>query len=106
MCLGLVNAPACWSRFIDTALSQYRWDFILTYMDDILVYSRGTIDDHIAHLELLFVKLDEYGIKLKASKLILARKELPYLGMLISTHGIRPDPAKTKAVRDMPFRQR
>ena len=103
MALGLVNAPAVWSRFIDTALSQYRWDFILTYMDDILVYTKGTIDEHIAHLEKLFDKLDEHGIKIKASKLILARKELPYLGMLISTTGIRPDPMKTRAVKDMPF---
>lgn len=79
MCLGLVNAPAVWSRFIDTALSQYRWDFILTYMDnDILAYTKGHIDKHIDHLELFFDKLDDHGIKLKASKLLLGRKALAW----------------------------
>lgn len=103
MPMGLINAPAVWSRFIDTALAQYRWDFVLTYADDILVYSKGSAEEHIQHLHKVFDALDKVGIRLKASKVMLGMKELPYLGMLIGVDGIRPDPAKTKAITELGF---
>ena len=100
---GLVNSPATWCRFIDTVLCQYRWDFVLTYMDDLLVFTRGSIDDHISHLKKVFDRLRSFGINLKASKLKLRRKDLPYLGMLVDINGFRPDPEKPKAVTTLPF---
>ena len=54
MPFGLCNAPAVWARFIDTVLAQYRYDFVLTYADDILVYSSGTVEDHIEKLHKVF----------------------------------------------------
>ena len=68
MPMGLINAPAVWSRFIDSALAQYRWDFVLTYADDILVYSRGSAEDHIQHLHKVFDALDKVGIHSKHPK--------------------------------------
>jgi hypothetical protein len=75
----------------------------MVYADDILIYSKGTtVEGHIAHLDQVFERLVKYGITVKGAKVRLGLKELPYLGQIISTEGCRPDPAKTKAITDIP----
>jgi transposase InsO family protein len=103
MPFGFCNSPAVWSRFIDGLLTQYEFACALVYMDDILVYTKGTAEEHIAKLDAIFDVLDAHGIKLKASKMKLGLRELQYLGVLVGENGIRPDPAKTKAVDKLPF---
>ena len=103
MPFGLANAGACWTRFIDEAMAGLRWQIAMVYADDILIYSKGTtVEGHIAHLEQVFERLAKYGITVKGAKVRLGLKELPYLGQIISTEGCRPDPAKTKAITDIP----
>jgi hypothetical protein len=104
MPFGLANAGACWSRFIDEAMAGLRWQIAMVYADDILIYSKGTtVEGHITHLNQVFERLVKYGITVKGAKVRLGLKELPYLGQIISTKGCRPDPAKTKAITDIPF---
>ena len=40
MPMGLVNAMAIWSRFIDTAMEGMA-DFVLCYADDVLIHTRS-----------------------------------------------------------------
>ena len=44
----------------------------------------------------------EQNIKLNNNKVKLQYKEIPFLGHLISKDGLKPDPAKIKAVLEMP----
>ena len=98
---GLVNAPAVWQRLIDEALVGYRWKFVLAYVDDICIFTKSDkIEDHLEHLDLVFDRLDQYGLSAKASKTCLAHKELPFLGHIISVDGIKPDPKKVSAMAD------
>ena len=70
---GLVNAPAAWSRLIDTCLSSLRWDVVLVYMDNCLMWTKTSNPlDHIADLDKVFDALDSYGIEMKASKCMLS----------------------------------
>ena len=103
MTMGLVNAMAIWSRFIDTAMDGLH-DFVLCYADDILIFTKSTsIDDHINDLERVFIQLDKYGIKVKASKLKIGLKEMPFLGVVITEDGIKPNPAKTAAIEKLAY---
>ena len=43
MLIGLTNAPATFQSIINRALHEYLDIFIIAYLDDILVYSRGTL---------------------------------------------------------------
>ena len=98
---GLVNAPAVWQRLIDEVLGGYKWKFVLAYVDDICVFTKSAnIDDHLADLDKVFDRLDKYGLSAKASKTLLAHKELPFLGHIIGVDGIKPDPSKVKAMAD------
>ncbi len=102
MPFGLTNAGAVWSRFIDETLAQYRYDFCLCYADDVLVYTKSDdVKEHIKHLDQVFDKLELYGIKAKASKVKLGLKELPFLGMIASVDGVKPNPAKVAVIAEM-----
>src|SRR4051812_10243897 len=81
MPFGLVNAMAVWSRFIDTVMGQYQFQFVLCYADDCLVYTKSeSLDDHLRDLEIVFAQLKKYGIKVKASKLKIALKRFLFWG--------------------------
>ena len=43
--LGLCNAPSMFQRLMNAVMSGYIDDFVLVYLDDILVYS-DTADAH------------------------------------------------------------
>ena len=103
MPFGLTNAGAVWTRFIDNVLHNLRWNICLVYADDILIHTKSVnVQDHIRDLELVFDRLNRYNIKVKADKIRLGLRELPFLGQLVGEGGIRPDPDKTKAITDIP----
>lgn len=95
--MGLSNAPAHFQRFMENCLHDYRDDFALPYLDDILVYS-GTFDEHLEHLRKIFKRLQSKGIKLKARKCDLFQNEVKYLGRIINSDGYKPDPKNIQAV--------
>ena len=71
-------------------------------MDDIIVFS-ASVEEHLQHLSAVFERLRNAGLKLNAKKCQFAREEVPYLSYLISKHGLRTDPKKTKAVESFPI---
>ena len=69
------------------------------YLDDILLFS-PTFEDHLLLLEEVFKKLRCANLKVKPSKCNLFKKEVVYLGHLISNDGVRPDPGNVEKVRN------
>ena len=51
MPFGLTNAPATFQAVINKALHEYLGIFVAAYLDDILVYSKGTLEEHIEHVK-------------------------------------------------------
>lgn len=98
---GLMNAPVSFQMVMTQVLRGLTWRQCLIYLDDILVFSE-TFDDHLSHLEQIFSRLRQANLKLKPSKCDFAAKEIKYLGHIISKHGVRTDPNKTKAVSSFP----
>ena len=101
MPLGLCNAPATFQRLMQVVLSGLEWDCCFVYIDDILVASK-TFEDHLRHLQLVFERLQKAGLRLKPAKCHFLRDKVPYLGFIISKHGVHPDPSKTDKVNDFP----
>ena len=102
MPFGLRNAGAIWTRFIDGALSDLRWNICLVYADDCLIFTKQrSVMTHIDHLNSVFSRLRSSGIMIKGSKVRLGVKELSFLGQIINKDGYRPDPSKVKAVADL-----
>ena len=76
-------------------------DFAMTYLDDIIIFSKNKLQ-HLEHLETVFSHLREAGLKMKRSKCDFFKKEIHYLGHLISTEGISPLPNKLDCIQHMP----
>ena len=102
MPFGLINGPAIFTRFIDTVLAGLKWSVCMVYMDDILVYS-PTFEKHLAGLEQVFSRMHDFGLTFKAKKCFIGNEEVKFLGHVVSTNGVKPDPDKTKAIKEMPI---
>ena len=94
---GLMNAPLYFQRFMESCLGEYRDDFAIPYLDDLLVFS-GSFEDHLKHVRLILQRLKKYDIKIKASKCQLFKREISYLGRVISVDGYTIDPKNVDAV--------
>src|SRR5436190_16472263 len=73
----------------------------LVYLDDIVVYG-ASLEDHNRRLKEVLKRLRENNLKLQPDKCEFLRKEVIYLGHIISENGIQPDPSKLKAIREFP----
>ena len=99
MPFGLTNAP---SYFVDLMNGVFRDQlnkFVLVFMDDILVYSR-TEEEHKEHLRIVMEVLRKHQLKAKFSKCHFWRREVRFLGHVVSENGIAVDPAKVATVQD------
>ena len=83
---GLAQAPAYFQLLMSKVLKGL--SFAMTYLDDIIIFSNNELD-HLEHLEIIFHRLTEAGLKMKHSKCGFFKNEIHYLGYLISADGIR-----------------
>uniref|UniRef100_A0A5S6QKS8 RNA-directed DNA polymerase n=1 Tax=Trichuris muris TaxID=70415 RepID=A0A5S6QKS8_TRIMR len=100
MPFGLRNAAQTFQRFMDEVTRGL--DFCFAYLDDILVASKSSAD-HDRHLEQLFRRLREYGVKLNPAKCIFHASEIEFLGFHVSARGIRPLDKKVEAIQQFPL---
>ena len=102
MPFGLKNAPATFQHFINDVLSDYLDDFVISYIDDILVYS-DNIEDHHVHVKKVLERLIENNLYVKLEKCEFDVEETTFLGYVISKDGLKMDNDKVKAVLDWPI---
>ena len=98
---GLTNSPVTFTRTVHHVLHGLLFKTCVAYVDDIICYSRN-MADHTKHLSEIFQRLNEAGLRLKPSKCTFAAKEVKYLGHIISTEGIKPNPEKVEIVSSFP----
>ena len=75
-------------------------NFAFTYLDDIITFST-TAKEHMKHIQIVIDRLKAAQLKLKKSKCAFFKKELYYLGHLLTTEGIKPQVEKVKAILEM-----
>ena len=68
------------------------------YLNDII--AKDTFfEEHLHNLKQVFHRLRSAGLKLSPKKCVLFRKEVTFLGHIVSEQGIATDPTKTEGVR-------
>lgn len=101
MPFGLRNAPATFQRFADLLLRGLKPMTCLVYLDDIIIFSR-TIEEHAERLRNVLARLRGANLSLKLEKCFFAESQVQYLGHIISSDGVKPDPRLIEAVRTFP----
>ncbi len=101
MSFGLTNAPATFQKLMNYVLHDYLNDFVVVYLDDILVYS-DTFKEHLAHLKKVFIKLREANLVIKLKKCKFGQRKIKFLGHIIGTDGLRTDPKNIEKIINCP----
>src|SRR6266542_2082727 len=99
MPFGLKGAPATFQRLMTKVLGPYLYDFVMVYLNDIIIFSQ-TMDEHLQHMRKVLKALQQAGLKLKLKKCEFAKKQLKYLGFIVREFGIKPNPKKVRVIVD------
>jgi len=105
MPFGLKNAPATFQRLMNSVLTGMQGVKCLVYLDDIVIYGPSLIE-HNKRLVTVLNRLRNSNLKLQPDKCEFLRKEVIYLGHIITEKGISPDPSKLEAVKNFPIPKR
>lgn len=97
MPFGLKNAPATFQRLMNHVLRDFVNKSCVIYMDDILIFSTS-LSEHFETLTKIFKKLNEYNLKVQMSKCQFLAKQTEFLGHIVSSEGIKPNPTKINAI--------
>ncbi|KAI0994041.1 hypothetical protein K3495_g14141 [Podosphaera aphanis] len=93
-------APAAFQRYVNETLGDYLDVFCTAYLDDILIYTNESLEDHWEKVQAVFKHLNNAGLKLDPKKCEFAVKSTRYLGFVISLgEGIKVDPEKFEAIK-------
>lgn len=98
---GLCVSMAALNRCLNQLLGPEILDHTTIYVDDLLCAS-NTFDLHCTHINMLLQRLCEIGMTVKLSKTLLCRNEVPFLGMILTPQGIKPDERKLQAILEFP----
>jgi transposase InsO family protein len=101
MPFGLANAPSSFQKMINATLLGLRGVNLQIFIDDVCVGS-DTWAEHITMLDKVLKVISKSNLTLKSSKCVFGAKKVLFLGHIISGDGVRQDPAKTKAILEMP----
>ncbi|XP_057811844.1 uncharacterized protein LOC131026086 [Salvia miltiorrhiza] len=95
---GLTNAPAVFMDLMNRVFHPYLDKFALVFIDDILIYSKNE-EEHREHLRTVLQTLRDERLYAKFNKCEFWLKEVTFLGHIVSSEGIKVDPAKVEAVQ-------
>ena len=97
MPFGLTNAPAIFQHLMNDIFREFLDDFVVCYLDDILIYSKNE-EDHKQHVRLVLEKLRNAGLYAKLEKCVFHQPQVEFLGYIISGEGLSMDPKKIQTV--------
>jgi hypothetical protein len=73
-------------------------EYVRAYNDDLLVITRGTLEDHLDKLNEVLRRLCNARLKVNVPKSFVCTHELEYLGYILARGGIKPQQKKEQAI--------
>jgi hypothetical protein len=99
---GLKNSPLYLKMLLDKIFSDMTTD-VLFYADDLLIATKGSLEDHIRIVEEVIQRIKKAGLKIRPAKVLLARTSLEFLGMVFEKHTLNIPKMKLEAFRKLPM---
>ena len=95
--MGLIGSPDIFQAKIKDLMGDLQ--NVCAYLDDILVTTAGSFEDHLKHVELVLLQcLTDAGFAVNLHKSSFAVNEFDYLVYWITRCGIQPQPKKVEAI--------
>ena len=99
--MGLRGSGMTFQKMVTLLLSGMLQTEVLAYLDDCILYG-NSIKQHMNTLEEVLKRFGNANLKLKPRKCRLFQTSIVYLGYLVDSTGVRPNPEATKLIRDIP----
>ena len=93
---GLTNMPATFQKTIDKTLQNIKTEF--AYLDDILVITKGNLQDHETELDKIMKQLNEENLAINLQKCEFVKPEITWLGFKVTPNGVTPSKPKCDAI--------
>ncbi|KAK3530943.1 hypothetical protein QTP70_006494 [Hemibagrus guttatus] len=90
MPFGLTNAPAVFQALINGVFQNLLGKWVITYIDDILVYSTSP-EEHVLHVREVLSRLQQHHLYVKLEKCEFHQTTVTFLGYVISRRGVEMD---------------
>ncbi|KAJ4790334.1 Pol-polyprotein [Rhynchospora pubera] len=100
MPFGLKNAGAEYQQMVNKVFKNELGGIIEAYIDDMVVKS-CTGKEHVQHLNMIFQKMRDVGMRLNPKKSFFCLSSGKFLGYIVSERGIEVHPSKCRAIIDM-----
>jgi len=99
---GLCNPPATFQRAIDMILSGVKWQNVLVYLYDLIIFSADA-ESHLSHLDTVLTLLRKHGVTLNAQKCHVYSNEVEYLGHVVRPGRLSVNEKNLKAINKAIF---
>lgn len=100
MPFGLKCASQTFQRALDRILAPV-YDCAKAYIDDVCCHTVGELDVHLNALDKVLQTLSDAGLTLKLSKCKFAMPKLQYVGHVIGSGTLQPNPSKVEALKNL-----
>jgi hypothetical protein len=97
--IGLCNSLDIFQEMMSDLMQGL--EFTPAYIDNLLILSTGSFSQHLEHLDKVFSRLNECGLKINAAKSFFARTQLEYLGYWLTRDGVMPLNKKVEAINNL-----
>ena len=102
--MGLCNGPDIFQEKMSGLFLEL--ECVRTHTDDLLVTTKGDLDDHLEKLDTVLAKLKRAGLKMNANKSFFCQDELEYLGYWVTRDHSKPLPQKVQEILDIQIPRR
>lgn len=99
---GLANSPSVFQSFINEIFHDLLNKCVITYIDDILIYSPN-LDQHIKDVKTVLTRLQLHQLYAKLEKCEFHVHKTSFLGYIVSHNGVEMDQSKIQAVTEWPL---
>ncbi len=70
-------------------------------MDDLLIITKRTLDEHLQKMETVLTRLCDAGLKVNVAKSSFCAHEIEYLGYILTREGIKSQSKKVQAIHTL-----
>jgi Reverse transcriptase (RNA-dependent DNA polymerase) len=101
MPFGLTNVLILYQSLINNILRKYLDDFMIAYLNDILIYLK-TKEKHIKHVTAVLKALEKADVRINDAKSVFHVQHINFLSYILTTDRIKMNLIKTVTIRDWP----
>ena len=97
---GLINILTLKQELINNIFRDILNKYIITYLDNILIYSNKALKDYIKKIHKVFKYFNKKNLKFKPEKCYFHQKKVNFLKYIIRRDRVRINPQKIISIRE------